>query len=92
MKESIEDQQIHFLWRQEIRDRGSQEVGSYLKYVGLNLKQGVEYLVLWSDSCGGQNRNIKIIFMPKGVLIEHLTLKIIYLNFLESGHGFLPNE
>lgn len=46
-----------------------------------------EHLVLWSDCCGEQNRNIKIVLMMKTVLSSHATLK-----YLESGHTFLPND
>nr|CAH7753316.1 unnamed protein product [Callosobruchus chinensis] len=82
-----------FLWREGVAGRGAQEVGSCLKkFIDLHLKQGVENLILWSDSCGGQNRNIKIVLMLKAVLMNHPTLKTIFLKYLESGHSFLPND
>lgn len=46
--------------------KGAQEVGScLLKYLGTHISDDVEELILWSDSCGGQNRNIKIVLMLK---------------------------
>nr|CAI5837459.1 unnamed protein product [Callosobruchus analis] len=82
-----------FLWREGVAGRGAQEVGSCLKkFIVVHLKKGVENLTLWSDSCGGQNRNIKIVLMLKAVLMDHPTLKTIYLKYLESGHSFLPND
>lgn len=53
---------------------------------------GVKNLILWSDSCGGQNRNIKLTLMLKALLNDHPTLETIRLRFLESGHSFLPND
>lgn len=82
-----------FLWKEGVAGRGAQEVGSCLKkFVEVHLKKGVEELILWSDSCGGQNRNIKIVLMLKTILMQHPTLTKIYLKYLESGHSFLPND
>ncbi|XP_050509244.1 uncharacterized protein LOC126886381 [Diabrotica virgifera virgifera] len=82
-----------FLWKEGVAGRGAQEVGSCLKkYIELYLKKGVEELILWSDSCGGQNRNIKIVLLLKTTLMEHPTLKTIQLKYLESGHSFLQND
>lgn len=53
---------------------------------------GAVDLVLWSDCCGEQNRNIKIVLMMKSVLSSHATLRTIRLKYLESGHTFLPND
>lgn len=82
-----------FIWKEGVAGRGAQEVGSCLKkFIDLRLKEGVQDLILWSDSCGGQNRNIKIVLMLKKVLSEHPTLQTIYFKYLESGHSFLPND
>jgi hypothetical protein len=48
--------------------------------------------VLWSDSCGGQNRNIKITLILKHALASHPTLNKITLKFMIPGHSFLPND
>lgn len=82
-----------YVWVEGEAGRGSQEVGSCIsKYIKNKLKPKVEHLVLWSDCCGGQNRNIKIILMLKAVLNSHPTLKTITFKYLESGHTFLPND
>lgn len=88
------DDQAHCnVWVEGEAGRGSQEVGSCLiKHITHRLKDGVETLLLWSDSCGGQNRNIKLTLMLKAVLHDHPTLKEIRHRFLESGHSFLPND
>ncbi|XP_022816992.1 uncharacterized protein LOC111349897 [Spodoptera litura] len=82
-----------FVWVEGQAGRGAQEVGSCLKkFINEVMRPNVEYLSLWSDSCGGQNRNIKMVLLLKVILASHPTLKVIDLNFLESGHTFLPND
>lgn len=82
------------IWIEGDAGRGAQEVGSCLrKYIlGDNISDKVEELILWSDSCGGQNRNIKMVLLLKSVLEDSQTLKSIRLRFLVSGHSFLPND
>lgn len=51
-----------YVWVEVTAGKGAQEVGSVLiKYLQENLTPQVTELILWSDSCGGQNRNIKIV-------------------------------
>lgn len=82
-----------FIWSEVIAGRGAQEVGSCLKkFIDLHLKKDTKELVLWSDSCGGQNRNIKLVLLLKKILHDHPTLLKIELKYLESGHSFLIND
>lgn len=82
-----------YVWVEGEAGRGSQEVGSCItNYIKNKLDPKVQHLALWSDCCGGQNRNIKIILMLKVVLNSHPTLKTITFKYLESGHTFLPND
>lgn len=46
---------------------------------------------MWSDSCGGQNRNIKIVLLIK-TLFNNTELETITLKYLYPGHSFLPND
>lgn len=72
--------------------RGAQEVGSCLiKHIKNNLNHNIKDLVLWSDSCGGQNRNIKIVLLMK-TLFNSIELDNITLKYLYPGHSFLPND
>lgn len=80
------------VWVEGTAGRGSQEVGSALKKYILENCLNIEELILWSDSCGGQNRNIKIVLMMKHVLHSHPTLKKITMRLLIPGHTFLPND
>lgn len=82
-----------FVWVEGEAGRGAQEVGSCLKkFIFEILKPGTQHLTLWSDCCGGQNRNIKMVLLMKAILNDHPDLKTITLKFLESGHTFLPND
>lgn len=82
-----------YVWIEGEAGRGAQEVGScMINFIKNKLDPNVKHLVLWSDCCGGQNRNIKIVLMLKVVLNSHPTLRTITLKYLESGHTFLPND
>ncbi len=74
-----------YLWCEVDGKRGSNEIGScLLKYIR-QLAPTVKTLVLFSDSCGGQNRNQ---FVAAAMLwaAQKSDLQEISLNFLESGH------
>ncbi|XP_063232475.1 uncharacterized protein LOC134536612 [Bacillus rossius redtenbacheri] len=82
-----------YVWLEGEAGRGAQEIGSCLrKHITSTLNSDVETLILWSDSCGGQNRNIKMVLMMKEILHNHPRLKKIILRYLVSGHSFLPND
>jgi len=83
------------VWDETIASRGAQEIASCLrKYLASNGHQGSKtYLILWSDSCGGQNRNIKVALrLLELVQDPSVSYNIITQKFLESGHSFLPND
>ncbi|KAH9629864.1 hypothetical protein HF086_006548 [Spodoptera exigua] len=87
------DQAYCYVWVEGEAGRGSQEVGScLLKHMFQNLKPNVKKIILWSESCGGQNRNIKLVLILKALLNDHPSLEEISFRFLESGHSFLPND
>lgn len=82
-----------YIWTENEAGRGAQEIGSCLmkhieNYVGNNIRD----LVLWCDSCGGQNRNIKIVLILKSCLENHPSLETIKIKYLIPGHTFLPND
>lgn len=82
-----------YVWMENEAGRGAQEIGSCLiKHIKDNIPNDITELVLWSDSCGGQNRNIKMTLMLKAVLQSHTSLEKIRMRFLVSGHSFLPND
>ncbi|KAF2886274.1 hypothetical protein ILUMI_19899, partial [Ignelater luminosus] len=81
------------IWLEGHAGREAQEVGSCMrKYVVNHISDKIQELILWSDSCGGQNRNIKIVLLLKSILEEKPTLEKIRLKFLVSGRSLLPND
>lgn len=84
---------IFNVWTEVTAGRGTQEVGScLLKYINDNVKAPTKELRLWSDSCGGQNRSIKLVLLLLHCLLNHPSLEVIKMRFLLSGHSFLPND
>ena len=83
------------VWHEGVASRGSQEISScittFLKAVGSSECPETE-LVMWSDSCGGQNRNIKMSLSLLKLVCSDVPFTTITQKFLESGHSFLPND
>lgn len=87
------DKGFCYIWVEGEAGKGAQEVGSVLRrHVKEELPPNTKHLILWSDSCGGQNRNIKITLILKTLLEEIPSLEKITMRFLLSGHSFLPND
>lgn len=87
-----EHQGYCYVWLEGQAGRGAQEVGScLLKHIKNNLNNNIKDLVLWSDSCGGQNRIIKIVLQLK-TLFNSTELDSITFKYLYPGHSFLPND
>lgn len=80
------------LWTENEASKGTQEVSSCLKLKINKITRPIKRLILWSDSCGGQNRSIKFVLMMKHLLQNHDTLKSISMRYLLSDHRFLPND
>ncbi|KAJ8869976.1 hypothetical protein PR048_028987 [Dryococelus australis] len=71
----------------------TQGIGSCLmKYIRENIHPPVKKLILWSDSCGGQNRSIMFVLMFIYTLQNHVSLESITLRFLLSGHSFILTD
>ena len=88
-----QNQGIFNVWTENDAGKGTQEVGScLLKYIKEHIRAPVKELRLWSDSCGGQNRSIKLVLLLIHALLNHPTIEKITLRFLLSGHSFLPND
>lgn len=77
------------LWTEFEASKGTQEIGSCLKLHIGSIRKPIKKLILWSDSCGGQNRSIKMVLMMMHILHNHETLESISMRFLLSGHSFL---
>lgn len=80
-----------YFWNETIASRGAQEISSCLiKYFKQFIPQNTKKIIMYSDACPGQNRNIKITVMMKKILDSwpHSTLQSIEQRFFVSGHSF----
>lgn len=80
---------IHNMWDESEAARGANQVGSALYIHLMSLPDYVEEAVLWSDTCGGQNKNSIIVATLQTVLHLKKTLKKIDQKFLVPGHTHL---
>lgn len=79
-----------YIWNESIASRGPQEIGSCLMHYFKTFVTEKK-VVMYSDQCGGQNRNVKMAlicdFMTSS---EEFKVCEIDHKFLVSGHSYLP--
>lgn len=69
--------------------RGANEIGSCLiKHVRNFTPVNAEKIILYSDTCGGQNRNINITLPLKKLLTSLNNVKTIEQKYFVSGHSY----
>ena len=78
-----------YCWVEVEGGRGSNEIGTHLLEWINSLPHTVTEVTLYSDTCGGQNRNQNIAAMFMYADQHSTTLKCITHNFLESGHSHM---
>ena len=81
-----------YMWSEDIAGRGSEEMASCVSAYIEDLVNGteVEEIVMYSDSCGGQNKNFTMLsLMHLLVASAGGSLKLTH-KFLVPGHTFLP--
>lgn len=81
-----------YVWNQTEGKRGSQEISACLLKHLKTLPSSVRHVVIYSDTCTGQNRNIKVALSLLKLVAQHPTIDRIEQKFLVSGHSFLPND
>lgn len=81
-----------FMWDESKAGRGASEIGScLLKYIECQMTHHLlKTVTAFCDSCGGQNRNFKIATLLS--FLVQTGLESITVNFMQSGHSFLPND
>lgn len=77
-----------YLWSEDTASRGPEEIASCLLHYLEKLPPTVTEVVLYSDSCSGQNRNITVSLMLKHFLSRSPNVQKITQKFLVSGHSF----
>lgn len=76
------------IWSEHIASRGAQEVSSCLLYhINNCMPSTTKEITLYSDSCGGQNRNIKVV-LALSYILQNSTIEKIDLKFFMPGHSF----
>lgn len=77
-----------YVWNESVASRGGQEIGScLLQHFKKNIAESIENIILYSDSCGGQNRNIKLTLLLKHFLASSQVKNITQKYFI-SGHSY----
>jgi hypothetical protein len=71
----------------------SQKLGSCVMKHLTQYAQHHRKIVLYSDSCTGQNRSIRMfLILPVIVYDPYMSTETSHHNFLVSGHSYLPND
>ncbi|XP_039954189.1 uncharacterized protein LOC120770666 [Bactrocera tryoni] len=78
-----------YIWHEAIAKRGANDIGSCIYKCLASLSNDVKHVILYSDSCTGQNRNSYICAMFAKVLEDHPTIETIDHKFLVVGHTHL---
>lgn len=73
---------IFNVWVEHEGGRGTQEIGSCLKKYINGLNAPVTTLNLYADSCGAQNRSIKLVLLLKSV--QRLYTDVDYINVMKE--------
>ncbi|GBN82264.1 hypothetical protein AVEN_63862-1 [Araneus ventricosus] len=82
-----------FTWTEVVASRGSNEVASslltFLEFVEtLRCKH---HLIIWSDSCSGQNKNSTILFLYQYLVLKGY-FKVIEHKFPEVRHSYFDSD
>lgn len=78
-----------YIWHEGIASKGPQEITSGLLYHFNNfVPANCHKIILYSDGCGSQNRNIKTSLMLDQYLEKSNNLETIEQNFFMSGHSY----
>lgn len=87
--DEVSEKGYMYMWSENIAGRGANEIGSCLiKHMKSFLPSNAENIILYSDSCGGQNRNIKMTLLLKKILTSLVNVHTITQKFFISGHSY----
>ena len=89
------DSSVHcIMWDESKGARGGNEIGSALLKWADTVIPGsdIEEIILWSDNCYGQNKNISLIMCFFWILNKYPQVKIITQKFLLKGHTHMEAD
>lgn len=78
-----------YLWSEVDGKLGSNEIGSCLFYYLLSFPDTVKEISMFSDTCGGQNRNQNVAAVLLYTVQSTGHLQVIEQNFLEKEHTYM---
>lgn len=80
-------------WTEDIANRGSAETcSSLLRYIEVDESiKDKNHLIIWSDSCAGQNKNFHMICLYQYLLLKGY-FRCIDHKFPEVGHTYLDSD
>ena len=81
------------LWHEGMASRGAQEIAScILKYLK-DTSPTANHLITYSDSCGGQNRNVYLLSLWLHIFAsDEYAITVVDQKFMTVGHSYLPND
>lgn len=78
-----------YVWNESIAKRGSSEIGScLLHYINTYVPASTTQLVIFSDNCGGQNKNLNLSLLMLRFVQSGRFCSIKHY-FLMSGHSYM---
>ena len=75
-----------FMWNETEGKKSSCEIGTCLYVYLRSLPRSVNHVILYSDSCGGQNRNQYVSAALRHAVVNIESIQTIDQKFLVSGH------
>lgn len=78
-----------YMWHEAEGGRGANQIATCLFLQLIELTPNIQNVVLYSDTCGGQNRNSHVAAMFFYALQQNTNLKLIDHKFMISGHSHM---
>lgn len=82
------NQSFMFVWHEGISGRGANEIASCLLKAITNKITHKKKLIVWSDNCGGQNKNQMLLFLWSYLICRGIFDEIEH-KYLVPGHSYL---
>ncbi|XP_067646246.1 uncharacterized protein [Eurosta solidaginis] len=82
------DKVYMYVWSENMASRGADEIAScIIKHFRMHLLGDMKHIILYSNSCGGLNRSLKITLLIKHFLANS-DIDLIEQKFFLSGHNY----
>lgn len=89
MHETTQSKVRCYMWHEAEGGRGANQIATCLYRELFHLPEKVKNVVLYSDTCGGQNRNSHVAAMFLTIMQNRTHLEVIDHKFMVSGHSHL---